>query len=81
MTSKEKIKDIRALINEIYEDETDESILKSRDCFREYCSDIEKDLDDFAWLKSKISIDFVSKLSPDDAIRLYKILGFNYGGN
>lgn len=39
-----KLADIRALINEIYEDETDVNILKSRDCFREYCTDIEKAL-------------------------------------
>lgn len=44
MTSRQKLADIRYLINEIYDDETDESRLASRDCFRQYCTDIAKEL-------------------------------------
>ena len=44
MTSRQKLADIRYLINEIYDDETDEGCLASRDCFRQYCTDIDKEL-------------------------------------
>ena len=44
MTSLEELYDIRALINEIYSDATDEGRLGSRDCFRRYCTQIENDL-------------------------------------
>ena len=42
--SLEYLRDIRDLINEIYEDETDENRLASRDCFRKYCTYIEEEL-------------------------------------
>ena len=44
MTSRQKLADIRYLINEIYDDETDEYRLASRDCFRQYCTDIDEEL-------------------------------------
>lgn len=39
-----KLNDIRGLINEIYENETDKEVLKSRDCFRQYLTEIETEL-------------------------------------
>ena len=40
--------------------------------------DIEKDLKDFEWLKSKVSIDWFDKLSTDDRLRFLKIMGVEY---
>lgn len=56
MDSFEKLADIRALINEIYDDETDPHRLASRDCFRRYCDDIEKDLEALQMFKNAIII-------------------------
>ena len=39
---------------------------------------IEKDLNDFEWLKSKVSIDWFDKLSSDDKIRFMEIMGWKY---
>lgn len=51
MTLKEKLRDIRALINEVYEDETNPETLASRDCFRRYCSEIEGGLEELEKLE------------------------------
>ena len=53
MKTLEEIADIRALINEIYED-CDEERAKSRDCFRNYCSHIAKELKALEIIKNKI---------------------------
>ncbi len=66
MTLKEKLRDIRALINEIYEDETDPARLASRDCFRRYCSEIE---DGLAKLRKLEDIEDKSGI---DLLTLYK---------
>ena len=44
MTSKEKLKDIKALINEIYSDCSEDNQIKSKNVFLQYCDDIEKEL-------------------------------------
>lgn len=49
----------------------DESINKDFDI-------IEKELKDFEWLKSKVSIDWFDKLSSDDKIRFMEIMGWKY---
>lgn len=37
---------------------------------------IEKELKDFEWLKSKVSIEWFGKLSSDDKIRFMEIMGW-----
>ena len=39
---------------------------------------IEKELKDFEWLKSKISIEWFDKLSTDDKLKLMEIMGVKY---
>lgn len=39
---------------------------------------IEKELKDFEWLKSKVSIEWFDKLSSDDKIRFMQIMGWKY---
>ena len=36
---------------------------------------IESELNDFEWLKSKISFSWIAHLEPEDWSRLYKIIG------
>ena len=44
MTSKEKLKDIRYLINEFYSECTEDNQIKSKEVFMQYCDDIEQEL-------------------------------------
>ena len=39
---------------------------------------IRKELKDFEWLKSKISIEWFDKLSTDDKLKLIEIMGIKY---
>lgn len=59
MTSKEKLKDIKYLINEFYSTEEDRNGLtasakKSKKLFNKYCRDIQKDLEVLEQIKNAL---------------------------
>lgn len=51
--SLEKIRDIKSLINEFYQDELTEGARKSWLCFKQYCDDIKQDLELLEQLKQQ----------------------------
>lgn len=51
--SLEKIRDIKSLINEVYQGELNEGARKSWLCFKQYCDDIKQDLELLEQLKQQ----------------------------
>lgn len=79
MTSKEALENIRDFKPFGYDTTHKEEYALSgtlNDYLQEELSIIEKDLEDFEWLKSKLNLQFFDTLSnPEDKLRLLKIIG------